>query len=181
MYTPKNPHIPDTPTKKLKMLSALSFAAVFVLGIVVIVLSLLLITEYHRIASKQQDIELLTSTLEKATDQVTATKRQLIVDGLLPPLDSFTQQCPGGNVTDALFTPLNKTPVEGYNIFLVDCRSNLGTGKSDPRVLVFRVNNDGSKEFTYGASTTEPLCISNKIPIANKLSAKLQLPVCATN
>lgn len=181
MYKPQHPHIVEPPTKKLKLLSALSFATMAVFFVVIVVLSLQLITKNRTLNSQHKDIEVLSSTLEQAAEQLTKTKRELIVVNSLPPLNSFAQQCPGGNENDALFTPLNKTPIEGYNVALVDCRSTLGTGRSAPRVLVFRVNNDGTKEFTYGATDTEPLCISNKLPVANKLALKLLLPVCTTN
>jgi hypothetical protein len=181
MYTPKNPHIPETPTKKLKLLTALSFGGMTVLAIAVISLSLLLITQHRNTEKKQVQIDSLSTVLEKSTDELTKTKRELIAQSLLPNVGTFSQQCSGTNEEDALFTPLSKTPIEGYNVFLVDCRSNLSSGKASPRVLVFRVNSDGTKEFTYGASSLEPLCISNKIPVANKLANKLSLPVCQTN
>jgi len=181
MYNPKNPRIPETPTKKLKLLSALSFGGMTLLALAVIVLSLQLITQFRRTNNKQAQIDSLSSVLEKTVDQLTLAKRELIVQDLLPPLDSFSAQCPGGNESDSLFTPLSKTPIEGYNVFLIDCRSNLTSGKSAPRIVIFSVSANGSKELTYGASSTEPLCISNKIPVANKLATKLSLPVCQTN
>jgi len=151
------------------------------LALAVIVLSLQLITQFRRTNNKQVQIDSLSTVLEKTVDELTLARRELIVQDLLPALDTFSSQCPGGNETDALFTPLSKTPIEGYNVFLVDCRSNLTGGKATPRIVVFKVSADGSKELTYGASTSEPLCISNKIPVANKLATKLNLPVCQTN
>lgn len=181
MYTPKNPHIPETPTKKLKLLSALSFGGMTLLALAVIVLSLQLITQFRRTNNKQTQIDSLSTVLEKTLDQLTIARRGLLVQDLLPALDTFSSQCPGGNDADTLFTPLSKTPIEGYNVFLVDCRSTLASGKAAPRIVVFKVSADGSKELTYGASSLEPLCISNKIPVANKLATKLSLPVCQTN
>ncbi len=181
MYQPQQPHIPEPPTKKLKLLTALSFAGMALLALAVIILSLQLITQFDRTDSKQKQIDSLSSVLEKSTEALTKANRELIVQNLLPALDSFSAQCAGGNANDGLFTPLSKTPIEGYNVFLVDCRSNISAGKSQPRIVVFRVNNDGSKELTYGANSTEPLCISNKLPVANKLATKLAIPVCQSN
>lgn len=181
MYTPKNPHIPEPPTKKLKLLSALSFAAVAAFALIIIILSLVLITQIRTTNDKQNEVNTLSDTLTKSTDALTKARRELIAQSMLPAYDSFPQQCPNGNEADGLFTPLSSTPVEGYNVFLVDCRSNIGAGKSNPRILVFRVNNDGSKDLTYGANDTEPLCITNKVPVANKIALKLKLSVCQTN
>ena len=181
MYEPLQPHIPETPTKKLKILSAVSFGAFFVFAIIIIVLTLQLITLRRSVKNKANQIDQMATVIQEQDDELTKTKRELIVQNLLPPLDSFSAQCPGGNANDALFTPLSKTPLESYNVFLVDCKSNITTGKSLPRVVIFRVNNDSTKELTYGASASEPLCISNKLPVANKLADKLSLPVCQTN
>lgn len=181
MYTPKNPRVPETPTKKLKLLTALSFGAFFVLSIAAMVLSLQVVTKNNALQSKQSDIDVLAATLEKSTSELTKAKRALLAQNALPALDSFSAQCPGGNKEDGIFMPLSETPIEGYNVILLECRSSISAGKSDPRILVFRVNSDGSKEFTYGASKTEPLCVSNLVPVANKIAAKLNIPVCGTN
>lgn len=181
MYTPKNPHIPEPPTKKLKLLSALSFAAVAAFALIIIILSFVLITQIRTTNNKQKEIDALSETLTKSTDALVKAKRELIANSMIPAYEDFPQQCPNGNEADGLFTPLSSTPVEGYNVILADCRSTIGTGKSSPRILVFRVNNDGSKELTYGASDVEPLCISNKIPVANKIALKLKLSVCQSN
>ncbi len=181
MYQPLHPHIPEPPTKKLKLLAVFSFATMAVLVLLVLVVSLQLITQYHRANEQSQKSNTIATALVNTTDQLTVVKRQLIIQSLLPDLGSFTSQCPDGNEKDGLFTPLSKTPIESYNVFLVDCRSNISTGKSLPRILVFHVDDNGKKEFTYGASANEPLCISNKIPVANKLAVSLSLPVCQTN
>lgn len=181
MYIPTNPHIPEPPTKKLRLLTALSFGGLTLLALAVIILALQLTTQINRSNDKQAKLNEVSTLLEKSTDELTKTKRELMASTQLPPLDSFSSQCPGGNQEDGLFTPLSKTPIEGYNAFLVDCRSGIGAGKSSPRVVIFKVNNDGTKELTYGANQEEPLCISNKIPVANKLATKLSLPVCQTN
>ncbi len=179
MYTPKNPHVPDTPTKKLKYLTALSFFA-FILGsILVIVLSLQVVTKNNQLSGKQNEIETLAKVLEKTSDELTKSRRALIAQTALPGLDSFGAQCPEGNAQDGLFTILNETPIEGYNVFLVECRSNIAAGKSAPRIITFKVNNDGTKDFVYGTTDTEPLCIPSKIPVAAKIGTKLTLPVCA--
>ena len=118
----------------------------------------------------------------KKGDELTLAKRELAAKTALPDVSTFAQQCASGSNKDqAIFTLLNETPIENYNVFLVDCRSNLTAGRAEPRVLVFRVNNDGTKEFTYGASASEPLCISNKLPVAAQLATKLSLPVCVSN
>lgn len=181
MYKPLNPHIIEPPTKKVKLLAALSFAGTFLLTLAVVILSLQLITAHRHSNEKSKKITDLATLLTKSTDELTKSKRELIAQTLLPPLDSFSSQCPKGNTDDSLFTPLNSIPIEGYNVFLVDCRSNITTGKSLPRVVIFRVLSDGSKEFTYGSSALEPLCITNKLPVANKLSERLLLPICQTN
>lgn len=181
MYQPINPHIPETPTKKLKLLASGSFIALVFLVIVVIVLCLQLVTQYHRTSTQEQAVTKLSVALTSSSDQLAIAKRQLISQTLLPDLDSFPPQCPDGNTKDGLFLPLSQTPIESYNVFLVDCRSYITTGKSLPRILVFHVNNNGGKDFTYGSSATEPLCISNKLPVANTLANSLSLPVCQTN
>lgn len=181
MYQPTNPHVIAPPTKKVKLLAAGALAGCAMFALAIIILSLQLITLRRHIDQKDQKINDFVVLLEKSTDELTKTKRQLIVHTLLPPLDSFSSQCPGGNANDALFTPLSAIPIENYNVFLVDCRSNITTGKSLPRVVIFRVLNDGSKELTYGSNAAEPLCITNKLPVANKLADRLQLPICQTN
>ncbi len=181
MYQPLHPHIPEPPTKKLTMLTAMSLIAVALLTLAIIILSLQL-TTWHRQANDQATVaEQLVNKLSKQSDELTLAKRQLIVQSLLPDPSSFPPQCPNGNNKDSLFTPLSQTPIEGYNVFLVDCRSYITTGKSLPRILVFHVSDTGNKDFTYGSSASEPLCISNKIPTANTLASKLSLPVCQTN
>jgi hypothetical protein len=181
MYEPQHPHIPTPPTKKLKLLTGLSFGAFMVFALLLIVLCLQLITQRTIVKEKVGMIDQMATVIQKQQDEITKTKRELIVQNLLPPFDSFSQQCPGSNQDDGLFTPLSKTPIESYNVFLVDCRTNITTGKSLPRVVIFRVNSDGSKELTYGATAQEPLCITNKLPVANKLADKLSLPICQTN
>ncbi|MEI7632370.1 MAG: hypothetical protein WCJ60_03540 [bacterium] len=181
MYQPIHPHIPETPTKKLKLLTALSFAGVVFLALAVIILSLQLITQFKKTNNKQSQIDSISAVLEKSTEALLKANRDLIVQNLLPQLDSFSSQCDGGNDNGALFTPLSKTPIESYNVFLVECRKNISAGKSQPRIIVFHVNNDGTKELTYGAIDSEPLCISNKLPVANKLATKLLIPVCQSN
>jgi len=182
MYTPKHPHIPETPTKKLKLLSALSFGAFVVMSLGVIILSLNIITLNRKLDEKDSELTSVAESWYKTEDLLKKAKTQIIAANLLPPLDSFSPQCPSGNQNDGLFTALNKTPIEGYNVFLVECRSYITTGKSLPRIIVFQVNaSNGTQEFTYGSNSTEPLCISNKIPVANKLAAKLLLPVCQSN
>lgn len=180
MYSPKNPRIVEPPTKKLKLLTAASFAAFAVLCVLVIVLGLQIITKNNALQHKQDDITLLSDTLTKSIDELTKAKRALIVTTAIPPYESFNAQCPGGNKEDGLFTPMSDTPIEGYNVILVECRSTLSKGVASPRILVFRVNNDGSKELTYGSNENEPLCISNKVPVANKIAIKLNLPVCSS-
>ena len=145
MYEPLNPHIPTPPTKKLKLLTGLSFAAFMIFALIIIILALQLITQHRTVKNKANQIDQMATVIEKQSDELTKTKRVLIVQNLLPPLDTFSQQCPGSNQDDGLFTPLSKTPIESYNVFLVDCRSNITTGKSLPRIVIFRVNGDGSK------------------------------------
>lgn len=181
MYQPINPHIPAPPTKKLKVLAGVSLVTVGVLTIVIIVLCLQLVTQFRRTDTQAQNVHDLTTILTKTKDELTLAKRQLIVQSLLPKLDSFPAQCPDGNEKDGLFTPLSQTPIQSYNVFLVDCRSYITTGKSLPRILIFHVNNSGEREFIYGSNTAEPLCITNKIPVANTLAQSLSLPVCQTN
>lgn len=181
MYQAIHPHVVAPPTKKVKLLAATALVAGVIMAIGVIILSLQVITLRRNIVQKTLKINELASLLEKSTDELTKSKRELIVQTLLPPLTSFSPQCLGGNVNDALFTPLNNLPIEGYNIFMVDCRSNITVGKSLPRIVVFKVLNDGNKEFTYGSTAQEPLCITNKLPVANKIAERLQLPICQTN
>lgn len=181
MFTPVNPHPAQPPTGKLKILAAMGFAFSAVLAIVVTVLSLQLIT-YHR--KNNQNAALLSdakTVLENKDTQISKLSRQLIAESMLPPLNSFNSQCPKGNEADGLFTPLSQTPIEGYNLFLVDCRSNVSLGNSVPRVIVFKTTNSGPAELVYASNNKEPLCISNKVPVANSLSAKVLLPVCQTN
>ena len=180
MYQPLHPHIPTPPTKKLKLIAALGIIAVALLTLALIILSLQLKTQYRRTNDQAAVAEQLTTALSKTTDQLTLANRQLIVQSMLPDYGSFPAQCPEGNQKGALFTPLSTTPIEGYNVFLVDCRAYITTGKSLPRVLIFKVGKN-SIEYVYGASDAEPLCITNKLPVANKLAAQLSMPVCQTN
>ncbi len=181
MFQPKTIAQHKRVTKKLQVLAAASFALFLVFGVLVIVLGLQLITVRRDVVTKIDQINTLSTVAQKQNDQIILTKRQLAAQAMLPPLDSFNMQCPGSNTDDGLFTALSDTPIESYNVFLVDCRSSISAGKSTPRIIVFRVNNDGTKELTYGASDSEPLCISNKLPVANKLATRLSLPVCQTN
>ena len=181
MYQPLHPHIPTPPTKKLKLLATVAFTgfALLVLGVIIVCLNL--ITQYRISSDRQSQINSLTTSVNEISDQLVKAKRGLIVNDLLPDPVSFSAQCPGGNSKDGLFTPLSPTPIESYNVFLVDCRSNISTGKSLPRIVIFHVNNDGSKELTYGSTASEPLCVSNKIPVANAIAQNLALPICQTN
>ncbi len=181
MYQPLHPHISEPPTKKVKLLAGLSFGAMVLLCLAVMILSLQLITQYRRTNDQANTSAQLATALSKSNDELTLAKRQLLVQSLLPDLGSFPSQCPGGNAKDGLFTPLSTTPIEGYNVFLVDCRNNITTGKSLPRIVVFYNNPNGTKELTYGSNQNEPLCISNKIPVANKLAMALSLSVCQAN
>jgi len=181
MYQPLQPHIPTPPTKKLKLIASVGIVAVALMTIALLILSLQLATQYRRTNDQAATATKLAAALSASSDELTLAKRQLLIQSLLPELSSFPSQCPEGNEKDGLFTPLSKTPIEGYNVFLVDCRSNITTGKSLPRVLVFHVGSRDQKDFVYGSNTIEPLCISNKIPVANKLSAYLSMPVCQSN
>jgi hypothetical protein len=180
MYQPLHPHVPTPPTKKLKIIAATGIVAVALLTLAVTILSLQLRTQYRRTNEQATVTAELTSALSSANDQLTLAKRQLIIQSMLPDYDSFPAQCPGGNEKDSLFTPLSMTPIEGYNVFLVDCRAYITTGKSLPRVLIFKVGKN-SIDYVYGATASEPLCITNKLPVANKLAQQLSLPVCQTN
>ena len=180
MYQPLHPHIPTPPTKKLKLMASLGLIAVAIMTLVILILSLQLSTQYRRNSEQAANAEKLAAAVSTSSDELVLAKRQLIVQSLLPAYDSFPSQCPDGNEKGALFTPLSNTPIESYNVFLVDCRSNITTGKSLPRILVFKVGAN-STDFVYGSNTNEPLCISNKIPIANKLAQQLSLPVCQSN
>lgn len=169
-------------SKKLTALTAASFTAFCVLSILVIVLSLMLITRNRQNNSLKNDTNTLALAFYKKGDELTIARRELAAKAALPDMTSFAQQCTSGTNSDqALFTLLNDTPIENYNVFLVDCRSNITAGRAEPRVVVFRVNNDGTKELTYGANASEPLCIPNKLPVASKLADRLALPVCVTN
>ena len=169
-------------SKKLTVLTAASFGAFCMLSILVIVLSLMLITRNRENNNLKNDTNTLALAFYKKGDELTVAKRQLAVTNATPQMASFAQQCAAGSNQDqALLTLLNDTPIENYNVFLVDCRSNITAGRAEPRVVVFRVNNDGTTELTYGAAAKEPLCISNKLPVAAKIAAKLSLPVCVTN
>lgn len=181
MYQPLHPHIPAPPTKKLKLMASLSLCAVAVLTIVITVLCFQLVTAYHRSDEHAKTIDQLTVALAKKNDELTIANRQLIVQTMLPDLASFPSQCPNGNQKDGLFLPLSQTPIEGYNVFMVDCRSYITTGKSLPRILIFHVNDNGGKDYTYGSNAAEPLCITNKLPNAHTLSEALALPVCQSN
>ena len=181
MYQPPQPHIPEPPTKKVQLLAGLSFGGMALLAIAVAILSFQLVTQYHRTSDQANNASQLAAALSKTKDELTLAQRQLIIQSQLPAYDSFPAQCPNGNEKDGLFTPLTNIPIQGYSVFLVDCRGNITTGKSLPRVVVFYTNPNGTKELTYGASDKEPLCISNKIPVANASATSLSLPVCQSN
>lgn len=185
MYKPKTSKQKQSAkhvSKKLTILTAASFTAFCVLAILVVILSLMLITKNRQNDKLTNDTNTLALAFYKKGDELTIAKRELATNNALPDMASFAQQCASGpNQEQALFTLLNSTPIEGYNVFLVDCRSNITAGRAEPRVMVFRVNNDGTKELTYAAAANEPLCIPNKLPVASKLATKLNLSVCVTN
>ncbi len=186
MYRPKYSKQKQQSTKhvskKLTVLTAASFAAFCVLSILVVVLSLMLITRNRENLSLKNDTNTLALAYYKKGNELTVARTDLAANGALPDVASFGQQCASGtNQDQALFTLLNSTPIDGYNVFLVECRSNITAGRGEPRVVVFRINKDGTKELTYGASATEPLCISNKLPVASKISTALSIPVCVAN
>ena len=186
MYTPKitkqNHEASKHVSKKLTVLTAASFTAFCLLAIAVTILSLVLITRNNQYDKLTNDFSTLGIAFYKKSDELTLARRELAAKNAMPDMNSFSQQCSAGSNQDqAILTALNNTPIEGYNVFLIDCRSNISAGRAEPRIAVFRANNDGTKELTYAANKSEPLCIPNKLPVAAKVASKLSVPVCVGN
>ena len=72
----------------------------------------------------------------------------------------FTPQCEESNEKDLYLVKLTPEPVVGHEVFLTVCQSSLTKDNVLIRTAVLKVNEDGSKDFAYGASSIEPLCFS---------------------
>lgn len=97
--------------------------------------------------------------------------------------ENVSPQCNSSNNAQLKLAPVNTTPIDGYNAYIVNCLNSLVAGKNDSKIVAFKVNTDGSQTFEYGASSGEPFCISGKIlpaNVAGDISQQTGLPVCKT-
>lgn len=122
-------------------------------------------------------------TETESTLKVAQAKLQTAV--ILPNGNEMSPQCSSSNNNRTRLAPVNTTPIEGFNIYLVNCVNDLVSGKTDTgKVVAFKVKKDGKQEFAFGAGSGEPYCISSKI-LGNeiavaKLSTSTGLPICKT-
>ncbi len=98
----------------------------------------------------------------------------------LPVASDFSPQCESKNNSDLIVASLTPEPVAKYQAFIINCLNH----KSIPdRVVAFKIHDDGSRTFAFGAGTGEPMCISSKIIDANaatEISRKTLIPICTT-
>jgi len=97
--------------------------------------------------------------------------------------DKVSPQCNSNSNAQLKLAPVNATPIDGYNIYIVNCLNSLIAGKNDSKIIAFKVEADGSQTFKYGAGSGEPFCVSGKILPANvaaDISSQTGLPVCKT-
>jgi hypothetical protein len=96
----------------------------------------------------------------------------------LPGASDFSPQCESKDNSDLIVSALTPEPVENHQAYITNCKNSETT---PARVTAFKINDDGSRTFVYGASTIEPLCLSSKImdaAAAAKLSEAAKVPIC---
>jgi hypothetical protein len=98
----------------------------------------------------------------------------------LPAQSDFSPMCETSDNNNLIVASLTPEPVEKHQAFIIKCANKMSIPE---RVVAFKVHDDGSRSFAFGAGTGEPLCISSKIinaNAANEISRKTLVPICKT-
>lgn len=98
----------------------------------------------------------------------------------LPAQAEFSPECETRDNDGLIAAALTPEPIAKYQAFIIKCANKLSI---PARVVAFKVHDDGSRSFAFGAGTGEPLCISSKIidaQAASEISRKTLVPLCKT-
>mgnify|MGYP000111889219 CR=1 FL=1 len=96
----------------------------------------------------------------------------------LPTKADFSPMCESGNNNDLIVASLTPEPIEKYQAFSIKCANNISI---PARIVAFKIHDDGTRSFAFGAGTGEPFCISSKIinsDAAKAISGKTSIPIC---
>lgn len=123
--------------------------------------------------------------LQQTQAKLDEVNKKLASAVFLPKGSEMSPQCRSGNNDNTRLAPVNTEPIDGYSVYLVNCVKELAAGDTNTgKVIVFQVNNDGSRKFVFGAGSGEPYCVSSKIignvTAVQNISQKTGLPICKT-
>lgn len=118
--------------------------------------------------------------LKTTEDSLTKANDKLKSAVFLP--TQMSPQCFGTSNENAKLAPVNREPIDGFNVYILNCVDELAAGKNTSKVVAFKVTGT-EMSFAFGAGSGEPFCISGKIlptSAAANISKQTGLPVCKT-
>ena len=122
--------------------------------------------------------------LDESTATIKKDEATLASAYIFPDETKMSPQCSPSDNSKTYLAPVTKSPIEGYNVYFVNCLTDLIAGKTTTgKVIAFKVGSDGTQEFAFGAGSGEPYCISGKLTnptAAAAISKATSLPVCKT-
>ncbi len=165
----------DAPKPKRHLLRILLHVVLVVLLIAALVAAGYYGWKQHQEITRLKSQEVtLTSKAEAVAKELDEAKKEL-GNLRIPGGSEMSPQCPGKYNEDTLLAPVNDEPVYGYKFYIVTCKNN----KSEPRLIAFKVANDGKKTFAYGAASGDPMCVhAGIIKNAAEVSKAISIPVC---
>ncbi len=151
-----------------------------IMALLTLIISTLIYSWQHRqLETAKNSLNTTNQALDSANQKINdfIAKEKLYT---LPDKSSFSPQCETTNNDGLIISSITPQPISGFQAYIINCANN----PSIPaRITAFKVQDDGSRSFAFGAGTGEPLCISNKIidsSAANEISNKTRIPICNT-
>jgi hypothetical protein len=128
--------------------------------------------QHRLLTNKTNQLNDTSAAFLKQSEQYKAT--------ILPSASDFSPQCKSTTNSELIVASVTPQPVAGYQVYLEACAND---SKTPVRVTAFKVNDDGSRSFAYGASTLEPICFVKTLFDASALDTLVsttKIPICKT-
>lgn len=174
-YTATNSsNMPRQSTKKrMSRLSLVLVAVILLLVAGAGALFYMYANEHNDNVKNQGSLAFAQSQNKKLEDELKASIRPAT-------LSAFSPQCAKDNSQDLVLARLNKDAVQGYVAYLAMCKSTFQTATIQPRVTVIQTNDQNEDKFVYGASATDPRCLTKNIAggATSELASKAGLAIC---
>lgn len=167
-----------------------SFAKYILIGLFILMLGIIILLGYQLVktnSDNKKQAKVIAEQLSVQTEELKTSKALLDAASVklanaqfVPDFSKFSPQCDSphpGN--DMYVSTVNKKPIGGYQLFLVNCKSDLAKGDANSKLVGFKVEGNGELSFAYGASSFEPVCIhSGILPNSQQLSQETGLAIC---